>query len=164
MAQSKNKISLGLIFRLLIIGICILSCYQNRQQKTPQTKTSDSLFSAGKGMPIWTNSIPDSELIKGTEVYNDGMINNVSKPTITIYSPKEKNTGTAIIVFPGGGYNKLAINLEGSEVCEWLASIGVTGILLKYRVPASGPHHDKDCKGFLFDELQRSGRGMVLLV
>lgn len=73
------------------------------------------------------------------------MINNVSKPTIKIYSPKENNTGVAILVFPGGGYNKLAIDLEGSEICEWLASIGVTGVLLKYRVPASGHHYDKDC-------------------
>ena len=73
------------------------------------------------------------------------MINNVSNPTIKIYAPKENNTGVAILVFPGGGYNKLAIDLEGSEICEWLASIGVTGVLLKYRVPASGPHHDEDC-------------------
>jgi acetyl esterase/lipase len=74
------------------------------------------------------------------------MIRNVSNPTITIYSPKEKNTGVAILVFPGGGYNKLAINLEGSEICEWLASIGVTGVLLKYRVPASGPHYNEVCR------------------
>ncbi len=63
------------------------------------------------------------------------MVKNVSNPTITIYSPKEKNTGTAIIVFPGGGYNKLAIDLEGSEICEWLASIGVTGYTFK--IPCS---------------------------
>lgn len=86
-------------------------------------------------------------MVTGTETYNDGMVKNVSIPTITVYAPaKEKNTGAAILVFPGGGYNKLAINLEGSEICEWLASIGVTGILLKYRVPASGPHYDKDCQ------------------
>ncbi len=73
------------------------------------------------------------------------MVSNVSTLTITVFSPKGKNTGAAVIVFPGGGYKKLAIKLEGSEICEWLASIGVTGILLKYRVPASGPHYDKDC-------------------
>jgi len=50
-----------------------------------------------------------------------------------------------VLVFPGGGYTKLAIDLEGSEICEWLASIGVTGILLKYRVPESGPHYNKEC-------------------
>ena len=55
------------------------------------------------------------------------------------------NTGAAVLVFPGGGYTKVAVELEGSEICEWLASIGVTGILLKYRVPDSGPHYYKDC-------------------
>ena len=74
------------------------------------------------------------------------MITNVSNPTITIYSPKVKNTGAAVVVFPGGGYWDLAIDLEGSEICEWLASIGVTGILLKYRVPKSGPYWDATSK------------------
>lgn len=69
----------------------------------------------------------------------DGIIRlgNVSKPTITVYHPSaSKNTGAAVVVCPGGGYSILAYNLEGSEVCEWLNSIGVTGILLKYRVPS----------------------------
>ena len=63
-------------------------------------------------------------------------LGNVSKPTLTIYPPpREKDTGAAVIVCPGGGYNILAWDLEGTEVCEWLNSIGVTGALLKYRVP-----------------------------
>ncbi len=61
---------------------------------------------------------------------------NVSAPTLTVYKPaKDKDTGTAVVVCPGGGYNILALDLEGTEVCEWLNSIGVTGVLLKYRVP-----------------------------
>lgn len=64
------------------------------------------------------------------------MITNVSKPTITIYRPaKEKDTGTAMIICPGGGYWNLFWELEGEEVAAWLNSIGVTGIILKYRVP-----------------------------
>lgn len=63
-------------------------------------------------------------------------VDNVSRPTITVYSPKGRNTGAAVVVFPGGGYQILAIDLEGSEVCEWFASRGVTAVLLKYRVPA----------------------------
>ena len=56
---------------------------------------------------------------------------------MTIYrAPKEKDTGAAVVVFPGGGYNILALDLEGAEVCEWLNSIGVTAVLVKYRVPA----------------------------
>lgn len=69
---------------------------------------------------------------------------NVTTPTLTVYSPAPgKNTGAAVVVCPGGGYNILALDLEGTEVCEWLSSIGVTGILLKYRVPArpGGPRY-----------------------
>jgi len=62
-------------------------------------------------------------------------INNVSRPTMTVYSPKGKNTGAAVVVFPGGGYQILAIDLEGTEVCDWLTSKGITCVLLKYRVP-----------------------------
>jgi acetyl esterase/lipase len=66
-------------------------------------------------------------------------LGNVSKPTITLFTPKENNTGAAVVVFPGGAYRILAIDLEGTEVCEWLNTIGVTCALLKYRVPDSGP-------------------------
>jgi acetyl esterase/lipase len=54
---------------------------------------------------------------------------------MTVYSPKGKNTGAAVVVFPGGGYRILAIDLEGTEVCDWLTSKGITCVLLKYRVP-----------------------------
>ncbi len=63
-------------------------------------------------------------------------LTNVTKPTITVYKPdKEKDTGTAVLICPGGGYHILAMDLEGTEVADWLNSIGVTGIVLKYRVP-----------------------------
>lgn len=76
---------------------------------------------------------PTDRLVNGERIVRIG---NVSEPTITIYSPEPtKNTGAAVVVAPGGGYHILAIDLEGSEVCEWLNSIGVTGVLLKYRVP-----------------------------
>ena len=63
-------------------------------------------------------------------------VERVSQPTMTVYSPTGKNTGVAVIVFPGGGYEILAIDLEGTEVCDWLVSKGITCVLLKYRVPA----------------------------
>lgn len=64
------------------------------------------------------------------------MITNVTKPTISIYHPaKDKDTGAAILICPGGGYWNLYWELEGEEVANWLNSIGVTGIILKYRVP-----------------------------
>ena len=54
---------------------------------------------------------------------------------MTVYSPNGKNNGVAVVVFPGGGYNCLAIDLEGTEICDWLTSKGFTAVLLKYRVP-----------------------------
>ncbi|HUA91282.1 MAG TPA: alpha/beta hydrolase [Terracidiphilus sp.] len=67
-------------------------------------------------------------------------LGNVSTPTITLFKPKGQNTGAAIVVFPGGGYQILSMDLEGTEVCDWLNSIGVNCVLLKYRVPNSGPY------------------------
>jgi acetyl esterase/lipase len=63
-------------------------------------------------------------------------IANVTRPTISVFpAPKENNSGAAVLIAPGGGYNILAWDLEGTEVAQWLNSIGVTGIVLKYRVP-----------------------------
>ena len=67
-------------------------------------------------------------------------LGNVSTPTLTVYSPNAKNTGAAVVVFPGGAYRILAIDLEGTEVCDWLNSVGATCVLVKYRVPDSGPY------------------------
>jgi acetyl esterase/lipase len=72
-------------------------------------------------------------------------VRNVSRPTLTVYSPTGRNTGAAVVVFPGGGYQLLAIDLEGTEVCDWLTSKGITCVLLKYRVPNSGPSWDQFC-------------------
>lgn len=72
-------------------------------------------------------------------------LTNVTRPTITVYKPaKEKDTGAAVLICPGGGYHILAMDLEGEEVAEWLNSIGVTGVLLKYRVPRreNRPKHE----------------------
>src|SRR5580658_5595256 len=67
-------------------------------------------------------------------------LGNVSTPTITLFKPTGKSTGATVVVFPGGGYQILSMDLEGTEVCDWLNSIGVTCVLLKYRVPDSGPY------------------------
>ena len=63
-------------------------------------------------------------------------IKNVSDPTFTLFpATSKKSDGVAVIVCPGGGYNILAYEHEGTQVCEWLNQLGVTAILLKYRVP-----------------------------
>jgi acetyl esterase/lipase len=110
-----------------------------------------------KQIPIWGGTPPDSDsptqsesatITSGKDVVAGKpytWVENVTRPTLTLYSPKTNNTGAAIVVFPGGGYKGLAIDLEGSEVCDWLTSRGITCVLLKYRVPDSGPHHDDKC-------------------
>jgi acetyl esterase/lipase len=69
-------------------------------------------------------------------------LRNVSAPTLTLYAAQGSANGNrpAMVVFPGGGYNILAIDLEGTEVCDWLNSAGINCVLLKYRVPGSGPY------------------------
>lgn len=62
-------------------------------------------------------------------------VEHVSQPTMTLYAPTAANSGAAVLVFPGGGYEGLAIDLEGSEVCDWLVTRGVTCVVVKYRVP-----------------------------
>ena len=99
-------------------------------------------------IPIWPRAIPDArpadgpETVKtvGPEEYVAGKpwlyVERVAQPTMIVYPAQGKNTGAAVIVFPGGGYEILAIDLEGTEVCDWLVPKGVTCIVLKYRVPA----------------------------
>ncbi|HKF52437.1 MAG TPA: alpha/beta hydrolase [Candidatus Acidoferrales bacterium] len=96
---------------------------------------------------IWPATPPDAQPVPGPETVKSDPnsliagkptegIANVTRPTITVYSPNEKNTGVAVVVFPGGGFEMLAIDLEGTEVCDWLTSQGITCVLLKYRVPS----------------------------
>src|ERR1700684_2336650 len=59
---------------------------------------------------------------------------------MTVYLPRTRNTGAAVVVFPGGGYQVLAMDLEGTEVCDWLVPRGITCVLLKYRVPGGGDY------------------------
>jgi acetyl esterase/lipase len=101
-------------------------------------------------IPIWPTAAPNSQPTAGPEVaITTGphdlvagrpwiAVEKVSRPTLTVYSPMGKNTGAAVVVFPGGGYEILAIDLEGTEVCDWLTSKGITCVLLKYRVPGEG--------------------------
>jgi acetyl esterase/lipase len=104
-------------------------------------------------VPIWPGNAPDAEF--GPPANTETAVTpkspvagrpwlaveNVSRPTMTVYAPKGKNTGVAVVVFPGGGYNVLAIDLEAPR-SEWLTSKGITSVLLKYRVPDSGPRWD----------------------
>src|SRR5262249_20258173 len=110
-------------------------------------------------VPLWpgtapgTKPGPDSESVATAEKLIAGRplkyIERVSRPTLTVYAPSGTNSGAAVIVFPGGGYRILAIDLEGTEVCDWLTSHGITCVLSKYRVPKTGPSWDPDCHCFI---------------
>ena len=65
---------------------------------------------------------------------------------MTVYAPQGSNTGAAVVVFPGGGFQILAMDLEGTEFCDWLTSRGVTCVLLKYRVPSEPYRWQCDCR------------------
>ena len=99
-------------------------------------------------LELWSGIVPGEQKILPTEQdttkSTDGLIagksvirlGNVSRPTLQVFRPPaDQDSGTAVLVFPGGGYHILAMDLEGTEICEWLNSIGVTGVLVKYRVP-----------------------------
>jgi acetyl esterase/lipase len=94
-------------------------------------------------LDVWPGPVPgengsigdeQAKTKPGTNIVTS--ITNVTKPTLTVSRPeRDKNTGVAILVFPGGGYNNLAWDHEGEQVARWLNSIGVTAAVLKYRVP-----------------------------
>jgi len=104
---------------------------------------------------IWPGTVPDAQPVPGpeyVETEKDEMVagkpyvwvSNITRPTMTVYPPKVNNTGVAVVVFPGGGFEGLAIDLEGTEVCDWLTAEGITCVLLKYRVPSLP--YDWHCK------------------
>jgi acetyl esterase/lipase len=91
---------------------------------------------------LWPNGAPgNNECPQPEETFNGKMVRFVSEPTLTIYLPeKDKNTGAAIVICPGGGYGIEAMDHEGYQYAEYLQSKGVAGIVLKYRLPYG--HHE----------------------
>jgi acetyl esterase/lipase len=136
------------VIKLFVFALCVLCSLINSAAQAPAWQPAPGLVET----PIWPGAIPDAQPVPGPEVdtttaKNDLIagkpvirLGNVARPTMTVYQPKGKNTGAAVVVFPGGGYHILAMDLEGSEVCDWLTSSGITCVLLKYRVPDSGPY------------------------
>jgi acetyl esterase/lipase len=123
----------------LILAFCVVFGFSALRAQVPPWQPSPG----HSQVPIWPGKAPDAVPIAGpesTKTVGDGppgavVVGKVSRPTMTVYSPQRKNTGAAVVVFPGGGYWVLYMDLEGTEVCEWLTSKGITCVLLKYRVP-----------------------------
>lgn len=107
-------------------------------------------------IPLWPGAAPDLQPVPGPETATVSKellagktataVTNVTRPTMTVYAPDGKNTGTAVLVIPGGGFQMLAIDFEGTEVCDWLTSRGVTCVVLKYRVPSEPYVWKCDCR------------------
>ncbi|MGH8041897.1 MAG: alpha/beta hydrolase [Rudaea sp.] len=107
-------------------------------------------------IPIWPGAVPDAQHVPGPETVTVSKkllagkpvtsVTNVTRPTLTVYAPQGMNTGAAVVVIPGGGFQILAIDLEGTEVCDWLTSRGITCVLLKYRVPSVPYVWKCDCR------------------
>lgn len=131
--------------------LCVLSVISAGGGLSAQTK----VWQPSPGhtqLPIWPGAPPGSKPLQGPEGARTSkelfggrpavIVTNVSQPTMTVYSPAGTNTGVAMVVFPGGGYQVLAMDLEGTEICDWLNAKGITGVLLKYRVPVKreGPY------------------------
>lgn len=149
--------------RLALVAISAGCSSQSDTQTPPSLASSPAVASSPEGVttvgswqqpqglvqtPIWPGSAPDqagveidpeSVLTRDTPDAVDGDISqaifNVSVPTMTVFPAQGLNTGAAIIVFPGGGFRALAVTLEGTEICRWIAARGITCILSKYRVP-----------------------------
>ena len=98
-----------------------------------------TLWPEGASEPAGFKTEPEAEITRDKP---DGVrrLGNVSVPTLTLYRPATPAaTGATVLVCPGGGYNILALEHEGTQVCEWLNSLGHTAALLKYRVPRRDP-------------------------
>jgi acetyl esterase/lipase len=146
-------------YRVGLALLALLAC-AGAQSRLFARQTAWQPSTGHKQLPIWPGVAPDARPVDGPEVSKTAVddagkqilvggrpwvyVEKVSQPTMTVYPPQGRNTGVAVVVFPGGGYNILAIDLEGTEVCDWLTSKGVTCVLLKYRVPCAkvGPYRD----------------------
>lgn len=109
---------------------------------------SNSLYAQIETFPLWEGEVPNSienSNYEEIKIYEDSVLVKVQQvkiPTLTVYKPESPN-GTAIVIFPGGGYQHLSMNKEGSKVAEWLNTLGITAIVVKYRLPSEAIMKDK---------------------
>jgi len=152
--QSLIVLRCGIVMKALIFALCVVFAYGGARAQSPAWPPPGHTQ-----VPIWPGAVPDAQPLAAPEVTTTDesliagrrvlAVSNVSLPTMTLYSPIGENTGAAVVVFPGGGYQTLAIDLEGTEVCNWLTSKGIACVLLKYRVPDSGPHWNERCECYI---------------
>jgi acetyl esterase/lipase len=129
------------MFRMAVALLALLVCADTGQASPWPPSPDHTQF------PLWSGAPPhplaatlyDKETLERGEKLIAGKpflyVHSVTKPTLTIYRPRGRSTAAGVLVFPGGGFWDLAIDLEGTEVCGWLTANGITCILVKYRVP-----------------------------
>lgn len=87
--------------------------------------------------PLWPQGVKENNGIKVDRTVDDqgGISNNSTAELLVFHPDPAKNTGKAVLICPGGGYTYLAMGYEGEEFAQWLVKQGITGIVLKYRMP-----------------------------
>ena len=130
----------------MLFALIIFSGFSNRDNVAPES----SMENIPLTWNIWPGEAPggpvdlppEIDITKPTDKLIAGeriiKLQNVTVPTVSIYKPDPSiDTKTAVIIAPGGGFWILAMDLEGTEIAEWLNTLCVTGIVLKYRVPGN---------------------------
>lgn len=135
---------------------------RNRSPRTAQAGAATiSVWQPPAGvrqLPIWPGAAPNMADVKLPPEHSETGINprrfaglpvtgiyDVTTPTMTIFPARGPGNGAAMLVFPGGGFQQLAIDLEGTEACDWMTARGIVCVLVKYRVPNSNHHYDAGC-------------------
>jgi acetyl esterase/lipase len=148
----------SLYARVVIVSLAALTAAST----TARAQTGWQPTAGHTQLPLWPAGAPDARAGVGVEAVHHAVdattgrrklvggkpyvyIENVTQPTITLYTPTVGPTGAAVIVYPGGGFSVLAMDLEGTEVCDWLTSRGVACVLLKYRVPCALQGAYREC-------------------
>lgn len=144
---------------LLTVGIVGAACGQASKADDPPVQIVPKVeregvwrpTPGGTQVPLWPANVPLAEPDSGDRPETTGngsplvggrkwhWATYVTRPTMTIYRPKGRNTGAVMLVLPGGGFYAVAMDLEGTEICDWATRQGMTCAVLKYRTPQVWP-------------------------
>ena len=150
--MKRALLSAGLLSGLLAAGVGCAGARLSPNRHLPRHTRWSSISGRARRPAMSASTARSAPHLRIAFVGPTKLVTNVTKPTLTIYRPaKEKNTGTAMLICPGGGYWNLFWELEGEEVAAWLNSQGMTGIILKYRVPRRPASEGRAAAGPLQD-------------
>ncbi|MAF63847.1 alpha/beta hydrolase fold domain-containing protein [Novosphingobium sp. FGD1] len=145
---------------LLAIGIAGAACGQAMKNDSSPARVEvpkverEGVWQSTPGgtqVPLWPANVPLAKPDSGDRPETTGngsplvggrkwhWATYVTRPTMTVYRPKGRNTGVTMLVLPGGGFYAVAMDLEGTEVCDWVTRQGMTCVVLKYRTPQVWP-------------------------